>query len=687
MSSTQTWGRKETIIWPPHAPIYTFSAFALGIVATLFFVWQFLHFSETPLRRTYIPAYIQSLIGTTFKQHGKYRLLYVGGGKAAPRIALPADFVLGETKLPNGAISPVELSEATRHQGYTVFYKGQEKDYNDAALSRWLRTVYFDGQGLLDIYGVSLAEGFLVLVIALAFAGPADVKRFRELKYGRRLKGPVMLPPAQFNKALKADGLAIETAEKPSFFRKTTQLRIPRSAEAKHIQIMGDTGTGKSTLIKQLLQQIADRGELAIVYDPAGEFTECFYKEGRKDWILNPLDERAPYWTPSSELRNPAEARTIAASMYQPREDKRGEFFTDTPQKIFAHLLKYKPSPEDLVAWMSDEAEIDRRLKGTELANFAPKDAPQQRSGVLASLGLVADSLRLLPTRDEAKGREWCATEWADKREGWIFLTSTEAEQEALRPLHSLWIDLLVLRLLTKPKPGQKKVWLVIDELASLQRLPQFHTALTKGRKSENPIVFGYQGKAQLETIYGHLAEVMLSQPTTKFILRTAEPNAAKWAAEMIGEVEIERVRETVADGKRQGKSFTLDRQIEPLVMKSEVEGLPDLHTFVKINNYVSRFSFPPMSLPKIAEALKPRPIAEHKMWFNPLAPATEADTTTNPQPEKTPKKASKKAPKETGSSRGAPLKEAEAIVPKPEIPKVAVPVPQAQAPSLSQNL
>jgi len=414
-----------------------------------------------------------------------------------------------------------------------------------------------------------------------------------------------MTTPAKFNQALKADGLAITTSEKPPLFRKVTHLRIPKSAEAKHIQIMGDTGAGKSTLIKQLLQQIADRGEAAIVYDPAGEFTENFYKEGRGDWILNPLDERTPDWTPSSELRNPAEARTIAASMYQPREDKRGEFFTDTPQKIFAHLLKYKPSPEELIAWMSDESEIDRRLKDTELANFAPKDAPQQRSGVLASLGLVADSLRLLPTREEAAGREWCATDWAEKREGWIFLTSTEAQQEALRPLHSLWIDLLVLRLLTKPKPRQKKVWLVIDELASLQRLPQFHNALIKGRKSDNPIVFGFQGKAQLETIYGHLAEVMLSMPTTKFILRTAEPNAAKWAAELIGEVEIERVRETVGDGKRQGKSFTLDRQIEPLVMKSEVEGLPDLHAFVKINNYVSRFSFPPLKPEEVLAAHK----------------------------------------------------------------------------------
>ena len=126
---------------------------------------------------------------------------------------------------------------------------------------------------------------------------------------------------------------------------------------------MGDTGSGKSTLLTQILQQIADRGEIAIVYDTAGEFTERFYKKSRDDWILNPLDARTPYWTPSSELRNPAEARTIATSMYQPRDDKRGEFFTETPQKIFAHLLKYRPSPEELVEWMSNEEEIDRASK------------------------------------------------------------------------------------------------------------------------------------------------------------------------------------------------------------------------------------------------------------------------------------------------------------------------------------
>ncbi len=63
-----------------------------------------------------------------------------------------------------------------------------------------------------------------------------------------------------------------------------------------------------------------------------------------------------------------------------------------------------------------------------------------------------------------------------------------------MRPLHSLWIDLLILPA-HRSRGGQKQAWLVIDELASLQRLPQLYIALTKGRKSGNPIICGDQGK------------------------------------------------------------------------------------------------------------------------------------------------------------------------------------------------
>jgi len=96
--------------------------------------------------------------------------------------------------------------------------------------------------------------------------------------------------------------------------------------------------------------------------------------------------------------------------------------------------------------------------------------------------------------------------------------------------------------------------------------LPQLHTAITENRKSRNPIVLGFQGKAQLEVIYGHLAEVMLSQPATKMFFKTTEPNAAEWVSRAIGKVEIERLKEAHFDGCRSGRNFSLDRQTEPLV-------------------------------------------------------------------------------------------------------------------------
>jgi type IV secretory pathway TraG/TraD family ATPase VirD4 len=609
------WGRKETVIWPPQVPVYTIGTMILAVPIVMSLLLG-MYFMKPFLAREYTGDYLKSAAGAQFKMHNSFRLIFLLGGKQAPRVAQPEDFVPGTTTLPNGKELSVQLSPEALAQGYTNFVRGPEKKIADEPLYGWFKAAIFGGDDVLSAYGPALAEAAVVVIFLLCFAVPLDFKRGKKMKYGRLLRGPVMSAPKQFNEILKGEGLGIPTDDKG------VTIRLPLHAEAKHVQVMGDTGSGKSTLLRQMLAQIEDRKETAIVYDPAGEYIQRFYREDRNDVILNPLDARSSYWTPSAELRNVAEARTIAASLYQPVDGKPNEFFTDTPQKIFAHLLRYRPTVQDLIAWMSNPDEIDRRVEGTELAQFIGKDSPDQRNGVLGSLGLIADSFRLLPTKEQANNKEWSATAWAEKREGWIFLTGTEAEQEALRPLHSLWIDLLILRLLTLPKPGQKRAWFVLDELATLQRLPQFHSALTKGRKSDNPIIFGYQGKAQLEVIYGHLAEVMLSQPATKFVLKTAEPKAAKWASELIGDIEIERVRETVADGKRAGKSFTMDRQIEPLVMSSEIQGLEDLHSFLKLGNNVTRFSFPYMDRELIALPFVARDIPEGDMWLNPLAPA-----------------------------------------------------------------
>lgn len=606
------WGRKETIVWPYQIPIYVYSAVFLSAAVTFVFVCLWIRFAASPLERYYLPIYERtSLISTFSKTHQSiYRVLFISGGKLPARPAMNGDVVLGRSRNIDGTSIPLSLSPQALHEGYSSLLFGPRRSFVDTRLRDFLKEVVYQHASIPVFFRPPLIGGAIVFLLCFPFAAWKDVARQKQLRYGRRLKGPELLTPRQFNRVVKGDGAGFKTDQM------RRMLRIPVRAEAQHIQIIGDTGAGKSALMFQLLRQVRSRGDSAIVYDPAREFVKRFYDPDRGDVILNPLDKRCPYWGPSEELRSRSEAKALAVSLFQPPQDKKGEFFIESPQKIFAFLMAYGPTPHELVQWMSNPDEIDRRLKGTEHAHLIDPRAHQQRAGVLGSLGLVADSLRLLPRKSEANGT-WTATEWAEKRQGWIFLTSLPAEREALRPLQSLWIDWLVLRLLNEPIEAQKRVWFVIDELASLQKLPQLHTAITEARKSRNPVVLGFQGKAQLEYLYGHLAEVMLSQPATSVWLTTKEPNAGEWVSKFIGKVEIERLRETHFDGTRSGRNFTLDRQVEPLVLESEISGLPDLHAYMKYQNYVTRFSFPYFDMPRIAEGFERRERPNDQLPFD----------------------------------------------------------------------
>jgi hypothetical protein len=623
--ASQQWGRKETVIFPPHSPIYSYGAVFLAFVLTGCFLYARFDLGQTPLQQFYTPIYARVAAGGALNKKNKFQLLYVGNGIAAGQLAAEADVQAGTTPALAGKHIPLALSIAGVARGLRALYRGPEQIYVDAPLTAYLKSTVFEDESLWEIYRLPLLFGFLTLLAQLPFSVRKDIKRRKQMKYGRLLKGPVMLTPKEFNETVQGDGIGFKTTEAKEM------MRIPLQAEAQHIELMGDTGAGKTSLIMQILRQIQARGEMAIVYDPACEFIQRFYSEKREDIVLNPLDARCPYWGPSEELRRKAEAKAIAASLYQPTSDKKGEFFTETPQKIFAHLLTFGPTPTQLVAWLSNPDEIDKRVLGTEMQAMIAKGAQQQRNGVLASLGLVADSLRMLPTKEQAK-TTWSATQWAETRKGWIFITSSATEREALRPLHSLWIDLLVLRLLTAPQGTQKPVWFVLDELASLQRLPQLHTAITENRKSQNPLVLGFQGKAQLEVIYGHLAEVMLSQPATKIFLKTTEPKAAEWVSNAIGKIEIERMKETHFDGTRSGKNFTLDRQVEPLVMDSEISGLENRHAFLKLGNNVARFHFEYMDLPQRTRGFIARDMEDDALGFDPITLVPKAQTANEPK-------------------------------------------------------
>jgi hypothetical protein len=153
---------------------------------------------------------------------------------------------------------------------------------------------------------------------------------------------------------------------------------------------------------------------------------------------------------------------------------------------------------------------------------------------------------------------------------------------------------MLILRTMEPAIHGAKPVWFVLDEVASLNKLPQLHTAVTEARKSGNPLVLGFQGRSQIEKRYGKDAETMLSQPATKLFLKTSEPHSAKWVSDAIGEIEVERLKESRRHSLLPGNSqFTMEIANKPLVMASEIAGLEPLHGYVKQENLVVKVRFP----------------------------------------------------------------------------------------------
>ena len=476
---------------------------------------------------------------------------------------------------------------------------GVISSYNHARLHAQLRVWIYANQTLTDLARPSLIAVFVV---------------FDRWPAGRDSEGRAMGAVAPARPAVEGTGAGVRAAVQPPHARRTASRssRCP-SLPAKLLGIQpaladsardrvepfphhGRLGHRQVGADSAASRQLEERGETAIVYDPALEYTPQFYTPERGDVILNPLDARSPYWSPGDEWRHEAETLTLATSLFPDRVNENA-FFTEGPRRIFAHLLTLRPTAEELASWLCHEDEIDRRVHGTPYASMIDRQAPAQRSGVLASLNMVADTLKLLPRESETTQR-WSAAAWARDRRGWLFLTSTPETRPRLVPLTSLWLDMLVLRLMNQGQPGHRPVWFVLDELASLQRLPQLHTAITENRKSNNPVVLGFQGRSQLETRYGHDAEAMLSQPATKIFLRTSEPHAAKWIADTIGDVEIERLRESRSKGKAANRAIGLERQVEPLVMPSEISGLPALRGYLKLGNLVVRLHFPFVDLP-----------------------------------------------------------------------------------------
>lgn len=436
---------------------------------------------------------------------------------------------------------------------------------------------WFSSYSLWAVIPASVAT---LALVSLLFRDPDDPPQ------GRRLRGLQLIPQRRLSRELRRTAAP---GDRPGI--ELAGVRIPRSTEIEHVLITGATGAGKSMAIRSLLRQVQARGELAVVVDPECEHVSEFYRPARGDLILNPVDERCPYWSPWLELTEryyQADAAGLAASLIpeSPRGYESGSdhFFRQSSRTLFESLLQIASprEPQSIPRLLElDREKLKQALSGTPAFSLIDPGAHEQGAGIIATVANATRSFAYLPSTD---GRSaWSALHWSRQPEGWLFLSMRDASSSATVPLVNLWLDLIVGRLLDSQH--RRKVWIVVDELPVLGRQARLETLVTRGRKRGLCTVLGFQSIAQLRRIYGHeQATVLASMPSTKLILRVDEPETAAFLARQIGERETlhEEIGMSEGHGDRRYNIQPV-RRTEAVVMAAEIQRLPRLQGYLCI--------------------------------------------------------------------------------------------------------
>jgi hypothetical protein len=368
--------------------------------------------------------------------------------------------------------------------------------------------------------------------------------------------------------------------------------------ETKHFKMIGTTGTGKSTAIRELLEGALARGDRAVIADPDGGYLARFYDASRGDVILNPFDPRAHTWNLYGELTASHDVEQLARSLI-PDHDGADKSWRGYARTFFTAVARQTND-----AGIRDLSELYRLLTcasadelriltvGTPAQPFL-EGGNERMFGSIRSV--TGASLTAFDYLAEQTGPPVSVRDWVRTGRGVLFLPYQADQIAALRSIISAWLRLAIFQTMTGGE-GDQRLWFVVDELDALGPIDGLKDALARLRKFGGRCVLGFQSIAQVSSTYGHgEAQTIVENCSNTLILRcSASENGgtARFASKLIGEREV--IRPTVSRTRKggffaePGHSVSRGEQhvTESAVLAAEIEQLPDLAGYLKFASH-----------------------------------------------------------------------------------------------------
>jgi type IV secretory pathway TraG/TraD family ATPase VirD4 len=396
---------------------------------------------------------------------------------------------------------------------------------------------------------------------------------------------------------------------------------VPFEDEFKHFKFLGTTGTGKSTVMRELLHAALYRGDRAVIADPDGGYLARFYDPKRGDVILNPFDARSAKWNLFAELRNAYDVDELAQAFIPDRG-------SDPTWTNFARTLFSAVTAQAQVAGIDDIGELYRLLvaaskdelqvlvTGTPAAPFLEAGSDKLFQGARSTVTAAVKSLDFVRAQQTPL---FSVREWVKSGRGVLFLPYQADQISALKAIISIWMRLAIFQTMSLGE-GDHRLWFAVDELDALGAINGLPDALTRLRKFGGRCVLGLQSIAQASTNYGQgVAQSLIENCGNTLILRCSASEGggtARYASKLIGEREVVRLVRSVSrssgakfgDG-RDTEGHSEQTATELAVMAAEIEQLADRTGFLKFASQPGwmRVAFPVYETEKVTVAFAPR--------------------------------------------------------------------------------
>ena len=379
---------------------------------------------------------------------------------------------------------------------------------------------------------------------------------------------------------------------------------LPQLIAARHVGVVGASGTGKSRKIFMPNIFYLRNKASVFIHDTSGELWETTSGHWNKAIRFAPHQpEQSQFfnWIPLCTDENALEALVLAETIVTNggEAQSKDKFWdrtatallagifahaatTDTPTPAFAYDLTASLQIEELEQVLISSPSRLAREEGIKIKRADEKT----RKNILTGLSSCLDFMRDERVRKFTSGTTK-ATDFRKMRSESIaiYWCVPDTLAEVLRPLTCLAIRVMMNQL--KETTGNH-CYLMLDEFDTLGRVPKFEADITLLRKQKVIIVAGVQSLAQLEKNYGReSAKIILEGLQSIIILSGLKDEIAERVSKWLGELTL--IEDSVSTSSRfmEGSSTTVSKQkhARRLMTADEVRRIEDFAAVVISTN------------------------------------------------------------------------------------------------------